>query len=81
MYAIKDDKNREKRLLKIIEFFENRPYSMVTQIKLFYPFRSHRKMMRVFKLKNMHTSEDLEAWEKMIKIIKRHEKKKGKYKA
>lgn len=81
MSVIKDDKKREKRLLKIIEFFEKRPYSIRLQIKIFYPFRSHIKMMRVFSLKNMHTEEDLDAWEKMIKRIKRYEKKKSKYKA
>jgi len=72
---------RERRAIKIVEFFLEYPHPLNKIHKLYYPFRKFSLMKRVFSDKNEYTMEDIEAWEEAIKRIKKswkNARKKGK---
>jgi len=68
-------KGRERRARDITEFFIETPLPLIKIAKIYYPFRSYRLLKRVFGDKNEYIDSDLEAWEYIIKKMKKQQNK------
>lgn len=71
-------KDRITRLRSILKYFEKNPCNLFRTARIFYPQVTSRVIRRVMGGENEYEYADLDKMEALIKILKKHEKKKSK---